>query len=70
MPLDLPNKELLDAIKAGAVTAECADPVHATAVAIQAFANGEARVKLIMLDVGVCRGFCMFLPFRACAEPP
>jgi hypothetical protein len=38
---ELPNKELHAAIKAAAVTAECADPVHATALAIEAFTKGE-----------------------------
>jgi hypothetical protein len=38
---DLPTKELHDAIKAAAVSAECADPVHATAKAIEAFTKSE-----------------------------
>jgi hypothetical protein len=41
MPLNLPDKELRAAIKAGAVAAECIDPVHAAAIATQAFADGE-----------------------------
>src|SRR5437879_1830061 len=41
MSIDLPSKELLAAITASAVTAECADVKHATAAAIEAFTNGE-----------------------------
>jgi hypothetical protein len=38
---DLPNKELHAAIMAEAENADCADPVFATAKAIEAFTRGE-----------------------------
>lgn len=38
---DLPNQELLAAISAAATAADCADPVQATAKAVEAFVKGE-----------------------------